>query len=141
MGFYKDMPTILINNKVNDGQAPSASDVKVRELSIDTSTGSIWTKLKNGLVRKIQAIATPHAADHATGGADAITPASIGAAMIDHQHTPLDFVGCGDILTSNAADFATALHTHGVGQVAGLSAQLDALAQRISALEQQIHPQ
>lgn len=135
------MPTILLNNKVNDGQTPSPSDVKVRELSIDTSTGSIWTKLKNGIVRKIQAVAAPHASAHATGQADAISPASIGAAMIDHQHTPVDFVGCGDILTSNVADFAAASHTHGVGQVTGLSAQLDALAQRISALEQQIHPQ
>lgn len=135
------MPTILLNNKVNDGQTPSPSDVKVRELSIDTSTGSIWTKLKNGIVRKIQAVAAPHAGTHATGQSDAISPASIGAAMIDHQHTPIDFLGCGDILTSNVADFATASHTHGIGQVTGLSAQLDALAQRISALEQQIHPQ
>jgi hypothetical protein len=135
------MPTILINNKVNDGQAPSPTDVKARELLIDPSNGSLWTKLKNGIVRKIQAIATPHASDHATGGPDAITPASIGAAMIDHQHTPIDFLGCGDILTSNIADFAPASHTHGVGQVTGLSAQLDALAQRISALEQQVHPQ
>jgi hypothetical protein len=137
----KSMPTILLNNKVNDEQAPSASDVKVRELAIDTATGSLWTKLKNGLVRKILAIAAPHAATHATGQPDAISPASIGAAMIDHQHTPLDLVGCGDILTSNAADFAAAIHSHGVGQVTGLSAQLDALAQRISALEQQVHPQ
>jgi hypothetical protein len=101
----------------------------------------LWTKLKTGLVRKIMAIAAPHASTHAAGQADAISPASIGAAMIDHQHTPLDLVGCGDILTSNAADFAAASHTHGVGQVTGLSAQLDALAQRISALEQQVHPQ
>jgi hypothetical protein len=137
----KAMPTILLNNKVNDGSAPSPSDVAVRELAIDASTGSLWTKLKTGLVRKILAIAAPHAATHAAGQPDAITPASIGAAMIDHEHTPLDLVGCGDIITSNAADFATASHTHGVGQVAGLSAQLDALAQRISALEQQVYPQ
>jgi hypothetical protein len=137
----KSMPTILLNNKVNDEQAPSASDVKVRELAIDTATGSLWTKLKTGLVRKILAIAAPHASTHAAGQPDAITPVSIGAALIDHQHTPVDLVGCGDIITMNAADFAAASHTHGVGQVAGLSAQLDALAQRISALEQQVHPQ
>ena len=135
------MPTILINNKVNDGEAPNATDVKVRELLIDPSTACIWTKLKNGIVRRIQAIATPHASTHAIGGSDEITPASIGAAIVDHQHTPLDFIGCGDILGSNVADFAAASHTHGIGQVTGLSAQLDALAQRISALEQQIHPQ
>jgi hypothetical protein len=137
----KVMPTILLNNKVNDGSAPSPSDVAVRELAIDPSNGSLWTKLKTGLVRKILAIAAPHASAHATGQPDAITPASIGAAMIDHEHTPLDLVGCGDIITSNAADFAASSHTHGVGQVSGLSAQLDALAQRISALEQQVHPQ
>jgi hypothetical protein len=135
------MPTILLNNKVKEGQAPSATDVKVRELSIDPATGSLWTQLKNGIVRRIQAIATPHSRTHSIGGADAITPSSIGAAIIDHQHTPIDFVGCGDILTSNVADFAAATHTHGIGQVTGLSAQLDALAQRISAIEQQIHPQ
>lgn len=135
------MPTILINNKVNDGQAPSPSDVKVRELAIDASTGSLWTKLKTGLVRKILAIAAPHASTHATGQSDAISPMDIGAAMIDHQHTPIDLVGCGDILTSNVADFAAASHSHGVGQVSGLSAQLDALAQRVSALEQEVHPQ
>lgn len=135
------MPTILINNKVNDGQAPSPSDVKVRELAIDASTGSLWTKLKTGLVRKILAIAAPHASTHATGQSDAISPTDIGAAMIDHQHTPIDLVGCGDILTSNVADFAAASHSHGVGQVSGLSAQLDALAQRVSALEQEVHPQ
>lgn len=135
------MPTILINNKVNDGQDPSPSDVKVRELAIDASTGSLWTKLKTGLVRKILAIAAPHASTHATGQSDAISPADIGAAMIDHQHTPIDLVGCGDILTSNVADFAAASHSHGVGQVSGLSAQLDALAQRVSALEQEVHPQ
>ena len=137
----KAMPTILLNNKVNDGSALSPSDVAVRELAIDPSNGSLWTKLKTGLVRKLLAIAAPHASTHATGQADAITPASIGAAMIDHEHTPLDLVGCGDIITFNAADFAAASHTHGVGQVSGLSAQLDALAQRISALEQQVHPQ
>ena len=135
------MPTILINNKVNDGQAPSPTNVKTRELLIDPSNGSLWTKLKTGLVRKIQAIASPHANTHAAGQADAITPASIGAAIIDHQHTPVDFLGCGDILASNVSDFAAASHTHGIGQVTGLSAQLDALAQRISALEQQVHPQ
>jgi len=135
------MPTILLNNKVNDGSAPSPSDVAVRELAIDPSNGSLWTKLKTGIVRKILAIAAPHAGTHAAGQADAISPASIGAAIVDHQHTPLDFIGCGDILGSNVADFAAASHTHGIGQVTGLSAQLDALAQRISALEQQVHPQ
>jgi hypothetical protein len=135
------MATILINDKVAEGQAPNPADINVRELSIDSSNGSLWTKLKNGLVRKILAIAAPHAGTHAAGQPDAITPAAIGAAIIDHQHTPLDLVGCGDIITSNVADFAAASHTHGVGQVAGLSAQLDALAQRISALEQQVYPQ
>jgi hypothetical protein len=137
----ENMPTILLNNKVNDGSAPSPSDVAVRELAIDASTGSLWTKLKTGIVRKILAIAAPHASTHAVGQPDAISPESIGAAIVDHQHTPLDLVGCGDILTHNAAEFAAASHSHGVGQVTGLSAQLDALAQRISALEQQVHPQ
>ena len=137
----ENMPTILLNNKVNDGSAPSPSDVAVRELAIDASTGSLWTKLKTGIVRKILAIAAPHASTHAFGQPDAISPESIGAAIVDHQHTPLDLVGCGDILTHNAAEFAAASHSHGVGQVTGLSAQLDALAQRISALEQQVHPQ
>jgi len=135
------MAIILLNDKVAEGQAPNSTDIRVRELSIDSSTGSLWTKLKTGLVRKILAIAAPHASTHAAGQPDAITPTAIGAAMIDHEHTPLDLVGCGDIITSNAADFAAASHTHGVGQVSGLSAQLDALAQRISALEQQVHPQ
>lgn len=129
----KFMPKILLNDKLND--------LSERELSIDPVTGSLWTRLKTGIVRKILAIAAPHASTHAAGQPDAITPVSIGAAMIDHQHTPLDFVGCGDIITSNAADFAPASHSHGIGQVTGLSAQLDALAQRISALEQQVHPQ
>jgi len=137
----ENMPTILLNNEVNDGSAPSPSDVAVRELAIDASTGSLWTKLKTGIIRKILAIAAPHASTHAVGQPDAISPESIGAAIVDHQHTPLDLVGCGDILTHNAAEFAAASHSHGVGQVTGLSAQLDALAQRISALEQQVHPQ
>lgn len=137
----KSMPTILLNNRVNDGQTPSPSDLSVRELAVDTSNGSLWTKLKTGIVRKILAIAAPHASTHAAGQPDAISPESIGAAIVDHQHTPLDLVGCGDILTHNAAEFAAASHSHGVGQVTGLSAQLDALAQRISALEQQVHPQ
>jgi len=126
------MATILLNNKVQEGQAPNSSDVNVRELSIDSSTGSLWTKLKTGLIRKVLAMAAPHADTHATGQADAITPASIGAAIADHQHTPLDLIGL---------DFAASTHSHPIGQVTGLSAQLDALGQRISALEQELHPQ
>lgn len=135
------MATILINDKVAEGQAPNSTDINVRELSIDPSTGSLWTKLKTGIVRKILAMAAPHASTHAEGQADAISPASIGAAIADHQHTPVDFLGCGDIVASNIADFAAATHSHAIGQVSGLSAQLDALAQRISALEQEVHPQ
>ncbi|CAB4136201.1 hypothetical protein UFOVP917_53 [uncultured Caudovirales phage] len=135
------MATILLNDKVIEGQVPNSSDVNVRELSIDSSTGSLWTKLKTGLVRKILAIAVPHANTHAEGQADAITPGSIGAAIADHQHTPADFLGCGDIVASNISDFAPATHSHGIGQVAGLSAQLDALTQRLSALEQEVHSQ
>jgi hypothetical protein len=126
------MPTILLNSKVNEGQAPNPSDVNVRELSIDPSTGSLWTKLKTGLIRKVLAMAAPHANTHAIGQSDAITPGSIGAAAADHQHTPLDLIGL---------DFAASTHSHPIGQVTGLSAQLDALAQRISALEQEVHPQ
>ena len=126
------MPTILLNSKVSEGQPPSPIHVNVRELSIDTSTGSLWTKLKTGLIRKVLAMASPHAETHAAGQADAITPASIGAAVADHQHTPLDLIGL---------DFAASVHSHPIGQVSGLSAQLDALAQRVSALEQELHPQ
>lgn len=126
------MPTILLNSKVPEGQAPSPSDVKVRELSIDPSTGSLWTKLKTGIIRKVLAMAAPHASTHAAGQPDEITPALIGAAIADHQHTPLDLIGL---------DFAASTHSHPIGQVTGLSAQLDALAQRISALEQEVHPQ
>jgi len=126
------MPTILLNNKVPEGQAPNSTDIRVRELSVDPSTGSLWTKLKTGLIRKVLAIASPHAETHAAGQADAITPISIGAAVADHQHTPLDLIGL---------DFAASTHSHPIGQVSGLSAQLDALAQRVSALEQELHPQ
>jgi hypothetical protein len=126
------MPTILLNSKVNEGQAPKPSDVNVRELSIDPSTGSLWTKLRTGIIRKVLAMASPHADTHAAGQPDAITPVSIGAAVADHQHTPLDLIGL---------DFAASVHSHPIGQVSGLSAQLDALAQRISALEQELHPQ
>jgi len=77
-------------------------------------------------------MASPHAETHAAGQVDAITPASIGAAVADHQHTPLDLIGL---------DFAASVHSHPIGQVSGLSAQLDALAQRVSALEQELHPQ
>ena len=141
MRLFKFMATFLLNSKVQEGQAPNSSDIRPRELSIDPSNGSLWTKLKNGLIRKALAMAVPHAATHAEGQEDAITPGSIGAAIADHQHTPADFIGCGDIVTSNAADFAAATHSHAIGQVSGLSAQLDALAQRISALEQEVHPQ
>jgi len=139
--FSDFMPTLLLNNKLTEGQPPNPSDVKVREISIDSSNGSLWTKLKTGLISKVMAMAVPHSATHSTGQPDAITPASIGASSVDHQHTPVDFIGCGDILASNIADFASASHSHSVGQISGLSAQLDALQQRISALEQQIHPQ
>jgi hypothetical protein len=135
------MPTILLNNKVAEGQAPNSSDVTVRELSIDSSTGSLWTKLKTGLIRKVLAMAVPHSSTHAEGQEDAITPASIGAAIADHQHTPADFIGCGDIVSSNITDFAPAVHSHAIGQISGLSAQLDALTQRLSALEQEVHSQ
>jgi hypothetical protein len=135
------MATLLLNSKLTEGQPPNSMDIRPRELSIDPSNGSLWTKLKTGFVRKVLAMAAPHASTHAEGQADAITPASIGAAIADHQHTPADFIGCGDIVSSNIADFAAASHMHGIGQVTGLSAQLDALAQRISALEQQVHPQ
>ena len=126
------MPTILLNSKVPEGQSPNSSDIRVRELSIDPSTGSLWTKLKTGLIRKVLAMAAPHAGTHAAGQPDAITPVSIGAAVADHQHTPLDLIGL---------DFAASTHSHPIGQVSGLSAQLDALAQRVSALEQELHPQ
>jgi hypothetical protein len=126
------MPTILLNSKVPEGQSPNSSDIRVRELSIDPSTGSLWTKLKTGLIRKVLAMAAPHAGTHAVGQPDAITPVSIGAAVADHQHTPLDLIGL---------DFASSTHSHPIGQVSGLSAQLDALAQRVSALEQELHPQ
>jgi hypothetical protein len=135
------MTTLLLNSKVNAGQAPSTDDVTQREILIDQSNGSLWTKITTGLVRRIMAMAVPHASTHGANGADPITPASIGASAVDHQHTPLDLVGIGDIVTRNASEFASSTHTHGVGQVSGLSAQLDALAQRISALEQTIHPQ
>ena len=135
------MATLLLNNKLNEGQAPNPADINVRELSIDSSTGSLWTKLKTGLIRKVLAMAAPHASTHAEGQPDAITPVSIGASSVDHQHTPVDLLGCGDILASNIADFAPAIHTHAIGQVAGLSAQLDALTQRLSALEQEVHSQ
>jgi len=135
------MPTILLNNKVPEGQAPNSTDIRVRELSVDSSTGSLWTKLKTGLIRKAMAIAVPHSSTHAEGQEDAITPGSIGAAIADHQHTPVDLLGCGDIVSSNVADFAPAVHSHAIGQVAGLSAQLDALTQRLSALEQEVHSQ
>ena len=126
------MPTILLNNKVPEGQPPNSTDIRVRELSVDPSTGSLWTKLKTGIIRKVLAMASPHAETHAAGQADAITPVSIGAAVADHQHTPLDLIGL---------DFAASVHSHPIGQVSGLSAQLDALGQRISALEQELHPQ
>lgn len=135
------MATILLNNKVTEGQTPRSIDVNVRELSIDSSTGSLWTKLKTGIIRKVMAMAVPHASTHAEGQEDAITPGSIGAAIADHQHTPVDFLGCGDIVASNIADFAPAVHSHAIGQIAGLSAQLDALTQRLSALEQEVHSQ
>lgn len=135
------MATILLNDKVAEGQAPNSSDIRVREVSIDPSTGSLWTKLKTGLIRKVLAMAAPHASTHAEGQPDEITPASIGAAIADHQHTPADFLGCGDIVSSNIADFAPATHSHAIGQIAGLSAQLDALTQRLSALEQEVHSQ
>ena len=135
------MATILINGKVQEGQAPNSADISVRELSIDASTGSLWTKLKTGLIRKVLAMAVPHASTHAEGQEDAITPASIGAAIADHQHTPVDLLGCGDIVSSNIADFAPAVHSHAIGQISGLSAQLDALTQRLSALEQEVHSQ
>ena len=126
------MATILLNSKVPEGQSPNSSDIRVRELSIDPSTGSLWTKLKTGLIRKVLAMAAPHANTHAAGQSDAISPSDIGAAVADHQHTPLDLIGL---------DFASSTHSHPIGQVTGLSAQLDALAQRISALEQEVHPQ
>lgn len=44
-------------------------------------TGSVWD---------LVATVTGHAAQHATGGSDAITPSSIGAAAISHAHSAAD---------------------------------------------------
>jgi hypothetical protein len=61
------MPTILLNNKVPEGQPPNSTDIRVRELSVDASTGSLWTKLKTGIIRKVLAMAAPHADTPAAG--------------------------------------------------------------------------
>lgn len=56
-----------------------------------------------------------HAASHAAGGSDAITPASIGAAATTHSHAIADVTGLQSALDGKQAtgSYAAATHTHG----------------------------
>jgi hypothetical protein len=55
-----------------------------------------------------------HASSHATGGSDAITPASIGAAAATHTHVLADVTGLQSALDGKqtAGSYAAATHTH-----------------------------
>ena len=60
-----------------------------------------------------------HAASHATGGSDAITPASIGAAATTHSHAIADVTGLQSALDGKqaAGSYAAATHTHAASDI------------------------
>lgn len=98
------------------------------------ATGAAGTTAWAGITDKPSTFApSTHAASHGTGGADAVTPASIGAATASHGHNAEDvfvddlgivsfntdnqipgvLVSIGDAIAGKAA----AVHTHGAGDI------------------------
>ena len=72
---------------------PSASDVEAIPASEKGTAGGVATLGTDGKVPPVQLPAmnyapSTHASQHASSGADPITPAAIGAAASDHTHTP-----------------------------------------------------
>lgn len=62
------------------------SSPSVGQTSAQNGRTYVWT----GYAWELTGNVANHAASHATGGADALTPASIGAAASSHQHSGSD---------------------------------------------------
>jgi hypothetical protein len=68
-----------------------------------------------------------HASSHATGGSDAITPASIGAAAASHTHAVADVTGLQSALDGKQAvgSYANATHQHSAAGITSGTLAID----------------
>jgi microcystin-dependent protein len=122
--------TILLKGAVAPDVVPDPSELVPCEVAIDPHTGKLYSKLVNGTVLLLNP------------GVAEITPQSIGASPLLHQHMPSDIVGLGISAISgltaalsakqDAGDYAAALHTHSSNDIEGLNTALAALVAAIN---------
>lgn len=88
-GVASGVATLDTNGKVPSGQLPSMDYIPTSEKGANSGVATLGSdgKVPSTQLPAMNYAPSTHASQHASGGSDPITPASIGAATSDHTHS------------------------------------------------------
>ena len=113
-GAANGVATLGADGKVPTGQLPAMDYVPTSEKGVASGVATLGTdgKVPPGQLPAMNYAPSTHASQHATGGSDPITPASIGAAAASHNQAASTITGgtfaSTDVKAMNGTDYTTA---------------------------------